>query len=751
MNRTLMERERCMRIHAGLPESFWAESVNHAAYLVNRSPLRNLEFKCAEEVWSNKSIDYTNLKVFGCSAYALIPSDKRSKLKPKSLECIFIEFESGVKGFKLWDPVNHKKILSRDVVFDEKTMPMNKIKNSEAKEDVVERETTIEVPLKKVFRETSQEQPTEDVQEEVESDIEEEDAGQQQQQTQEEEEAQEQVEPSSIARSRPKRTIKPPQRFGWDKDAVHYALNASEEEPTTFQEAVENKERESWMEAMMQEMESLHQNSVWELVPKPKGRKVIGCKWVFRKKEDMHGKGATIFKARLVAKGYLQKEGVDYDEIFSPVVKHTSIRLLLSFVAQENMEVEQMDVKTAFLHGDLEEDIYISQPQGFIEASKENLVCRLKKSLYGLKQSPRQWNKCFDSFMMKIGYRRCESDCCVYTHAFKDGNFILLLLYVDDMLIACKDMSKIQELKTLLGREFDMKDLGSTQKILGMEIRRDRNEGKLWLSQSKYISKVLEKFNMMDCKPVSTPLEEHFKLSAQDCPSTDEEKEDMSKVPYASLVGCLMYAMVCTRPDLAQAVSVVSRYMANPAKQHWTVAKWILMYLKGTKRIGILFERQQGKACVSGYVDSDYAGDLDKRRSTTGYVFICGGGPISWRAVLQSVSALSTTEAEYMALTEASKEAVWLKRLAKEFGIAQDLVVIQSDSQSAIHLVKNQAFHGRSKHIDVRYHRIRDWVNDGDIVIRKVHTNENASDCLTKPVTTAKFKHCLNLLNLVTC
>ncbi|CAL2228538.1 unnamed protein product [Prunus armeniaca] len=639
-----------------------------------------------------------------------------------------------MKDYKLWDPVNQKKILSRDVVFDEKTMPMNKVNNSEAKEDVVEKETTIEVPLKKVFRETSQEQPTKDVQEEVESNSEEEDAGQQQQ-TQEEEEAQVQVEPSSIARFRPRRTIKPPQRFGWDKDAVHHSLNSSEEEPTTFQEAVENKERESWMEAMMQEMESLHQNSVWELVPKPKDRKVIGCKWVFRKKEEMHGKGATIFKARLVAKGYLQKEGVDYDEIFSSVVKYISIRLLLSIVAQGDMEVEQKEVKTAFLHGYLDKDIYMSQPQGFVEASMENLVCRLKKSLYGPKKSPRQWNKCFDSFMMKIGYRRCESDCCVYTHAFKDGDIILLLLYVDDMLIACKDMSKILKLKTLLGMEFDMKDLGSAQKILGMDIRRDRS----W-------------FNMMDCKPVSTPLAEHFKLSAQECPFTEEEKEEMSKVPFAGLVGCLMYAMVCTHPDLAQAVSVVSRYMANLGKQHWTAAKWILRYLKGTKKFGILFERKQGKACVSGYVDSDYARDLDKRRSTTGYVFMCGGGPISWRTVLQSISALSTIEAEYMALTKTSKEVVWLKRLAKEFGMAQDLVVIQSDSQSAICLVKNQVFHGRSKHIDVRYHRIRDWVNDGDITIRKVHTTENTSDCLTKPVTAAaKFKHCLSLLNLVPC
>ncbi|BFG24560.1 hypothetical protein CerSpe_108340 [Prunus speciosa] len=246
MNRTLMECERCMRIHAGLPEAFWAEAVNHASYLVNRSPSKYLDFNCAEEVWSNKSIEYSILKVFGCSAYALIPSDERTKLKPKSLECIFLGFESGVKGFKLWDPVNRKKILSRDVVFDEKTMPIIKVKKPEVKENVVGIETTVTESSSRVFEGTPSLQPIGDVHEAVESDTEVGEFGQQQQtQDEEEEEAQDQVEPPSIARSRPKRTIKPPQRFGWETDAVHYALNISEGDPTTFQEAVESAERES--------------------------------------------------------------------------------------------------------------------------------------------------------------------------------------------------------------------------------------------------------------------------------------------------------------------------------------------------------------------------------------------------------------------------------------------------------------------------------------------------------------------------
>ena len=264
---------------------------------------------------------------------------------------------------------------------------------------------------------------------------------------------------------------------------------------------------------MTEEMESLYKNSVWELVPKPKDRKLVGCKWVFRKKEGLHEQDAVRFKARLVAKGYSQKEGVDYDEIFSHVVKHTSIRLLLAMAAQHDMEIEQMDVKTSFLHGDLEEMIFMAQPEGFVEYGKENLVCQLKKSMYGLKQSPRQWYTRFDSFMLKINFRRCLYDCCVYYHVFQDGMIILLFLYVDDMLIACQDKSRVQDLKKMLSEEFDMKDLGAAQKILGMEIQRDRTAGRIWISQAKYIQKVLEKFNMQEAKVVTTPLATHFKLS----------------------------------------------------------------------------------------------------------------------------------------------------------------------------------------------------------------------------------------------
>ena len=302
-----------------------------------------------------------------------------------------------------------------------------------------------------------------------------------------------------------------------------------------------------------------------------------------------------------------------------------------------------MDVKTVFLHGDLEEQIYMQQPEGFSQPGHEHLVCRLKKSLYGLKQSPRQWYKRFDSYMIQIGYKSCEYDCCVYVKSLDDGSFIFLLLYVDDMLIAAKKLDDVVGLKALLSQEFDMKDLGAAKKILGMEIHMDKSSKKLWLSQQGYIEKVLDRFGMSSAKPVSTLLANDFKLSSNQCPKTDKEVTNMAEVPYASVVGCLMYAMVCSHPNLAHVVSQVSKYMSKSGRQHWEAVKWIFRYLRGTVGHGIVFGNQQGDPLVVGYVDSDYVGDLNNRRSTTGYVFTISGGPVCWKSTIQSIIALSTT------------------------------------------------------------------------------------------------------------
>jgi hypothetical protein len=293
-----------------------------------------------------------------------------------------------------------------------------------------------------------------------------------------------------------------------------------------------------------------------------------------------------------------------------------------------------------------------------------------------------------------------------------------------------KSMVEINRLKAQLARTFDMKDLGATKQILGMEIHRDRKNGKLWLSQQKYVEKILMRFGMNNVKPVQIPLASHFKLSSGLCPSNDEEKDYMSRVPYANAVGSLMYAMVSTRPDISHAVGVVSRYMENPGKEHWEAVKWVLRYLRGTSNYSITYDGSSDSVC--GYVDSDFAGDLDKRRSTSGYVFTLAGGPISWMSKLQNIVSLSTTEAEYMAASHACKEAIWLKGLLGEFGRMQDKVKVFCDSQSAIHLARNPAYHSKTKHISIKYHFVRQVVDEGGVVEKPTTPMNGSMEGLAK-------------------
>ena len=299
---------------------------------------------------------------------------------------------------------------------------------------------------------------------------------------------------------------------------VAYCLLTEDGEPSTFQEATSSSDAHLWIAAMQEEIEALHKNKTWDLVPLPHGRKAIGNKWVYKIKRNSDDQ-VERYRARLVVKGYAQKEGIDFNEIFSPVVRLTTVRVVLAICAIFDLHLDQLDVKTAFLHGEIDEEIYMLQPEGFEEKDKKNLVCRLTKSLYGLKQAPRCWYKRFDSFIISLGYNRLNSDHCAYFKRVGDNDFIILLLYVDDMLVAGPNKDRVQELKAQLAREFDMKDLGPANKILGMQIHRDRKDRKIWLSQKNYLKKILRRFNMQDCKPISTPLPVNYKLSSVMCPN----------------------------------------------------------------------------------------------------------------------------------------------------------------------------------------------------------------------------------------
>jgi hypothetical protein len=517
------------------------------------------------------------------------------------------------------------------------------------------------------------------------------------------------------------------------------------EDPQTFSEAINSSDSGKWKAAIEEEYQSLIQNQTWELVPKPKDRNIVSCKWVFKTKLGSDGH-IERYKARLVARGFTQVEGVDYQETYSPVVKMTSIRILLSIVAIFDLELHQMDVKTAFLNGKLDEEIYMQQPEGFTDNTQ--LVCKLHKTLYGLKQSPRVWYQTIDAFFQKLGYKRIESDYGLYV-LWTDEVKCIISLYVDDLLLACNNVSHLSTLKEKLNKEYDMKDLGEASYILGIKVIRNRSAGHIYLSQENYIDQVLTKFRMDQCNPVSTPVDSNFRYV------NDEESPPVDSKLYQRGVGSLMYAMTCTRPDLAFAVSLVSRFAANPKEIHWSMLKRILKYLKGTKNCCLRLGRAQNQGpqnlplTLKGYADADWGSDTQTRKSTTGYLFFLGDGAISWCSKRQATVALSTAEAEYMASSAACQEILWLKSLLDQIGfkLTPDLILF-NDNQSAIALSKNPGNHNRTKHIDMRYHFIREAVAMDKIKIKYCSTKFMLADILTKGMPRPRHEELIEEIGL---
>ena len=760
MNRTLLEKVRSLLFTSGLPKSFWGEALNTAAYLINRSPNRSIDMKCPIELWSGRKPSLEHLRVFGCAAYA---HNKEGKLDPRSLKCVFLGYQQqeGTKGYRLWEKGARgvKIIVSRDVIFDESSFPckttlsVESLSEDDPSNPEVSESDPISTPIDAPF-EVEHVEPQE-VPEPVELEPEQEDGQIVNDEPDDdrvenpEQSAQEVLSDYQLTRDRERRDIRPPSRYSY-ADLVFCALLCASEvraEPNTYQEAIESKDKAKWIEAMEDEMNSLKVNNTWTLIEVPKGQKLIECRWLFKLKEGVSDSDPPRYKARLVAKGYTQREGIDFNEIFSPVVKFKTIRIMLSLVACFDLELEQLDVKTAFLHGELEERIVMRQPEGFVDKSKSGHGCLLKKSLYGLKQSPRQWYKRFDSFVLSIGFVRSDFDSCFYFSSL-DNLPVYILLYVDDMLLISKSVDKICKLKADLSSEFDMKDLGNAKRILGMYIERDRKNCFLKIHQKPYLQKIVAKFGNLNSKPVQVPLAGHFVLSKNQCPKSRSDIIKMENVPYSNAIGSIMYAMISTRPDLSFAISLLSRYMSNPGYEHWAALKHVIAYINSSLDVGLCYSNRNVPFELVGYVDSDYAGDRDSRKSTTSHCFLLGQNCITWKSQLQPLVALSTTESEYIAICEAFKEAIWLQGLLKEARLIKSVACVFSDSQSAIHLSKNPVYHERTKHVDVRFHFIRDTIATDVIKLFKVATENNPADMGTKIVTVNKFKHCLDLLHI---
>lgn len=509
--------------------------------------------------------------------------------------------------------------------------------------------------------------------------------------------------------------------------------------PNTVFEAKTGTHKDQWESSMKTEYDSLIQNNTWTLVDPPKDRKPVKNKWIFRLKTKPDG-SVDRYKARLVAKGCSQKFGVDYLETFSPVAKFDSIRTLLSIAAVKDYEIYQLDIKTAFLHGDLRETIYMEQPEGFDDGSGK--VCKLNKSLYGLKQASRQWYAKFDEFMQKFGLKPSNADPCVYTSAE-----LYVALYVDDGLVIGYTKSKIDKLLKAIRDKFDITSSIATC-YLGIEIIRDRKLKTIKLSQAAYTKSVLKKFEMSDCNGVTIPTDPGVQLRYN--LDVNGDTGPIAQVPYQQLIGSLMYLSIGTRPDITHAVNSLSKFLKAPSDEHWTSAKRILKYLKSTINFGIIYNGSNKKANqLIAYSDADYASCLDTRKSISGVVLILNTGPVAWCSRKQGVVATSTTDAEYIAAHDAAKEIVWLRQLLEDINFQQQgPTILFCDNAAAQKLIQNPIFHRRSKHIDIKFHYTRDLIKQKLIDIQHVSSELQLADILTKPLTRGKFENNRNQLNI---
>ncbi|KAK2442007.1 putative mitochondrial protein [Trifolium repens] len=730
-NRTLLNMVRSMLSGRNVPKSFWPEALKWATYVLNRSPTLSVKNMTPEEAWTGRKPTVHHFRVFGCLAHVHIHDVHRKKLDDKSIPCFLLGISEESKGYKLYDPSAKKVIVSKDVIFEEskgwkwkndKAKPLDDpISISSSHEQDDEQGTDIE------DMEVQNETGNTNVHNDSDSNS--------------------QASEDTITYSSDEMTPRVSRRPRYLDDYVtgdesdnddalqNLAMFSNNNDPVTYDEAAKS---EVWKKAMDQEIESIEKNNTWELVTLPEGAKTVGVKWIYKTKLNEKGE-VEKHKARLVAKGYSQQHGVDYNEVFAPVARWDTIRTILSLAASSEWKVYQLDVKSAFLHGELTENVYVEQPLGYKKV--ENKVYKLRKALYGLKQAPRAWYSKIEAYFAKENFIKCPHEHTLFVK--KDGEKVLIVsLYVDDLIFTGNDSKMFQSFKESMKNVFDMTDLGRMRYFLGVEV----NQGShgIFICQQKYIKDILSRFGMEMCNVVCSPIVPGNKLSK------DSNGKCVDATYYKQIVGSLMY-LLATRPDLAYSVCLIARFMERPTEDHLVAAKRILRYLKGTANLGILYERGV-KQALQGWTDSDYAGDVEDRKSTSGYVYTYGSSAISWSSKKQPIVTLSTTEAEFVAAASCACQGLWLKRILYQLGEDQGKgIVIFCDNSSSIKLSKNPIMHGRCKHMDVRYFFLRDLVKDEVFELKHCKTQDQIADVMTKPLkleSFCKFRKLLGVCSL---
>ena len=501
------------------------------------------------------------------------------------------------------------------------------------------------------------------------------------------------------------------------------------------------KKTELWPEfqgAEGRELKCLKIHGTYRVVKRPKGRKPITCRWCYDVKRDADN-NIVVYKARLVAHGFKQQAGVDYTETFSAVAQLKSFRLTVALSQLLGLRMTQIDISSAFLHGELEEDIYMEYPPGYPGA--EGTCLKLQKGLYGLRQAGRIWNQKFVGTLKEMGFEPLVSDSQVLKLR-RGKSFFIIGLHVDDATLSTNDENLRREVLKKLEEKFLVKDLGDLSYYLGIKVVKGQDTTQLL--QDAYLQKVLERFNLADANAVPTPGAPGQQLSKEDCPDDVEEQRDMAKKPFRALVGSLMYAYVSSRPDIGAALTKVAAFCQNPGGPHWVAAKRVLRYLLGTINTAVTYRgrlKAGDKVQIRVYCDSDWAQDRDDRRSTSGWIVMVAGGPVSWKCKKQPTRAMSSCEAEFISLSDATKEVLWITYFLDELQIPYETPTIFTDSKSAIEWSKNACHHQRTKHVALKYFFVRDEVASRRVKVAYISTKDNVADLLTKNTTIGVYKY----------
>lgn len=748
-NRTLVEKARAMLIDAKAPMHLWAEAVNTANYLANRSVNSAIENKTPFEKWVLRKPCLNHLHPFGSKAFILKKGPRGHKFAPKAIPGMFAGYSDTSKAYRVYVP--KKIIISADVKVvkvnyyksptDVNNFEYNKNTNCDSVSETMK--TQIEIDdaddtLQDIVIENNETENQQDDSftendaadstlqyESVDENVDDEQDSFHESTIRESlshEHANTEPEPEPNNYSlRDRSALQKPQRYDDFVLAAVAEVQNLPKDPVTYKQALESPNKELWNKAMMSEINSLNENKTWDLVNLPDGRKALPCKWIYKLKTNPDG-SIDKFKARLVLKGYSQQKGIDYDKTFSPVARLTTIRAIIAIAAKENLNLRQFDVATAFLNGSVEEEIYMKQPEGFHDGTKQ--VCKLNRSLYGLKQAPRCWNSCIADFLRTTGFQQSEADPCLYIR-IKGKSKVLIGLYVDDGLVASNTSTAGDEFIKELKTRFKITTRPASY-FLGMEIKAEK--GKITLCQQAYIKKVLEKYGMTNCKPTPTPI---IKQSIN-----DTEPDVDINFPYRQAVGALTYLTVGTRPDIAYAVSVASRNLEKPSTTDIMLVKRILRYLKGTADKGLVYKQSnESHQMLLCYSDSDFAGDQATCRSTSGMVCLLSGAAISWRSHRQTVVSISSTEAEIIAASETAQEILWLNSLMKGL-VDLKKPILYLDNESAIKLSHNPKYeyHKRTKHIKLKHLFVRECVINGELEVKQVPSVRQLADMLTKPL-----------------